>query len=53
MLFVKSGCYCACIMYLIVVRTLYVTQRYCQGAGSGGEDMKHLRDQLMQAEKQV
>jgi len=40
-------------MYMIVARTLYVTQRYSQGAGSTSEDMKHLRDQLTQAEKQV
>jgi len=37
------------IYNLVVIRTLYVTQRYTQG----GEDVKHVREQLVQAEKQV
>ena len=48
---VSSGYYW--VHCLVVDRTLYVTQRYTQGGGSAGEDVKHLRDQLMQAEKQV
>jgi len=41
------------VVYPLAARMLYVTQRYSHGAGSAGEDTKHLRDQLTQAEQQV